>query len=1237
MRIRTGYSFRVAVGHLGDVISRIQELKWKVAPISDTNSTFGFNKWTKAAKKAGLRPIYGVELSVATPTVDDEKSVSDRWTFFAKKDLRSLHELIALATTNCDGEPSLTYMQAWSFDGIKIAGSSCQLEYIKDPKRADLYIGLSPSTPKALFNAAKKKGFKFLAVSDNVYPRKDDKEFYRITLGKRANTATYPQWILSDQEWRKALEYIADKKEQDSAIKNRDDAIKQCTAEMKHATLLVPEKPKTLRQMCIDGAKRVGINLKDKVYSDRLNKELKLIEEKKFEDYFYVISDMVNWAKQRMIVGPARGSSCGSLVCYLLNITTIDPIPYGLIFERFIDTTRTDLPDIDIDFSDQRRQMVFDYAEKKYGKDRVARLGTVTLFKPTSALNAAGVALQIPKWQVSKVLDGVIERSSGDSRAMNALEDTLAETENGRQLLKEFPEVKIAAQLEGHPNNSSQHAAGIVITQEPITEYVAVDYRTKSAMVDKKDAEDLNLLKIDALGLTQLSIFERVLQLIGKPDKNGYLESLPLNDKKAFDVLNKGHWAGIFQFTGGALQSLAKQIKTEQIEDMISITALARPGPMATGGANSWVKRKTGQEEIITLHPMLTELTKETQGVVTYQEQCMNIMRTIGNFSWEDTSAIRKAMSGRLGNEFFEKYRVNFIKGAKSNGIKPELAEEIFNTTCTFGCLSGDTILDLPGSNQHSPKKITIKQLFENGGRAKLVSSTSNRSAQNKRPLVQLYSKSKNLVHGQEAIKINRISSVVESGIKQTFELNLGDKKIRATKDHQFLTKSGWRRLEKLKIGQEIAVKGEKHKDKKWKGSGSGAHNKRTNASVVFLQKVEKLQKKYKICQNCKQAPYQETHHIDFDRQNNSDENLLPVCRPCHKSFHDKPKRFSRGWKVQWSTIKKIHKSKNEMTYDISMEPNDNYVANDIVTHNSWAFNRSHAVAYGLVSYWACYLKAHHPMEFAAATLDAEADPARQIALLRELKDEGIDYVAVDPDHSTDRWVPVTEGKNKRQYLVGPLTAIKGIGPSTVIKILEARKKNEPLSAKLIEKLKEGKTALDTLYPIADRVKHLHPDLTKINIVSKPTPIIKVQCDMVGPETGRYGEVEVMIIGVLNKIAPKDENEQVNIMKREAAGRKGVLSGPTAALNLFAEDDSDEIFCKIDRWNFERIGREVVERGRAGKAIYAIKGTVPKFFRMISVTAIKYLGDMDMDMDMSNKEESRSSKPSKLQAGEQNV
>lgn len=938
-----------------DVISRLKEINYPCAPISDTGSTFGFNKFTKLAKAQGLRPIYGVELAVSVRVLGQDRPVLDRWTFFAKKSLRPLHDLIGLATTNCGVDPTLTYSQALKAKGlIKIAGERLQLEELKKYAHDDdFYIGLSPSSPKQLCYNAIKCGYKFIATSDNVFPRREDLEFYRVTLGKRANTQTYPQFILSDKEWHSVLEYVADKKTRDKAIENRNAAMASCTAVMKHATLLVPEKPKTLRQMCIDGAKRTGTNLNDKVYKERLNRELALIEEKKFEDYFYVIADMVNWAKSRMIVGPARGSSCGSLVCYLLNITSIDPIPYGLIFERFIDTTRTDLPDIDIDFSDQRRQMVFDYAEKKYGSDRVARLGTVGMFKPRSALNQAGIALQIPRWMVEKVLDSVIERSSGDSRASKALEDTLTDTDAGRKMLHEYPEVKIAGRMESHPNNASQHAAGIVITQEPIAEYVAVDRRTKSAMVDKKDAEDLNLLKIDALGLTQLSIFERTCQLIGKPEHNGWLETLPTNDKKAFDVLNKAQWAGIFQFTGGALQSLAKMIKTSHIEDMISITALARPGPMATGGASSWVRRRTGQEKITTIHPMLTEITKETQGIVCYQEQCMNIMRTIGKFSWEDTSAIRKAMSGSLGNEFFEKYRNNFIKGSFENKIEKDLATEIFDQTCTFG---------------------------------------------------------------------------------------------------------------------------------------------------------------------------------------------------------------------------------------------------------SWAFNRSHAVAYGLVSYWCCYLKAHFPLEFCAATLDAESDPSRQIAILRELKEEGIDYISVDPKHSSAKWTPVKKGK--KQLLVGPLTAIKGIGPATVMEILKAREDKMPLRAGIAKRLAAAKTAIDTLYPVKDRVKKLHPDLKKIKIVSKPTPVREVQCGIEG---------EVMIIAVVNRIAPMDENEQVRVVKREQMGRKGKLEGPTLALNLFFRDDTDEIYCKIDRFAYDGLGKDVVERGRAGKSIYAVKGTVPRGFRMISVNDIRYLGDVDID------------------------
>jgi len=945
MRIRTGYSFRTAVGHLPDIIERLKEIKWKAAPISDRTSAFGFNRWSKLCAKHELRPIYGVELAVVS-SLGEKRPSPDYWTFFAKDSLRSIHELIALATANPGREPSLLYKQALAAQGvIKIAGERLQLERVKK-KDKDLYVALSPSTPIGLYKQAKAAGFRFIASGDNVFPRQADLELYRVALGKRAGTQTYPQWIIDDDEWMEAV-WFASERDKAAAIKARDNAIKQCRAELRKATLLKPERKKTLRQLCIEGAKKRSINLKDKVYAERLDRELKLIADKKFEDYFYILSDIVGWARDRMAVGPARGSSCGSLVCYLLDITTVDPIPYGLIFERFIDINRADLPDIDVDFSDKQREEVFKYIAEKYGEERMARLGTVMMYGPKSALQQAGISLRIPKWKVDKALDGIIERSSGDSRAMQQLEDTLKETINGQSLLNEFPEAMMASRMEGHPTTSSQHAAGVLVTDEPILEYVAVDSRTNAAMCDKKDAEDLNLLKIDALGLTQLSIFERALELIGEEGNFRFFDRLPLDDAAAFNVLSQHRFAGVFQFAGQALQSLVKQIEVTHLEDIISITALARPGPMATGGAGSWVRRKLGKEPISSYHPMLTELTKETLGITIYQEQVMKIVREMGGMSWEDTSAIRKAMSGRLGNEFFERYWLKFKDGALKNGIDEDTARLVWDQINTFG---------------------------------------------------------------------------------------------------------------------------------------------------------------------------------------------------------------------------------------------------------SWAFNRSHAVAYGLVSYYCCWLKAHYPVEFAAATLDAESDPAKQIALLRELKEEGIDYLAFDPDHSTDKWMPIKKGE--RTILVGPLTSIKGIGSATVREIMEARSSGTPLRATLKKRLDNAKTDIDTLFPIADKVKELHPDLGAINIVTAPTPVIDVQAD------GAFKDV--VIIGVASKIAPKDENEAVNVMKRGYA-----VNGPTAALNLFIKDDTDMIFCKVSRYDFERIGRQIVEQGRVGKSLYAIKGSVPPDFRMIKIKAVKYLGEID--------------------------
>lgn len=951
MRLRTGYSFRTAIGFLPEIINKLKAQGSKFAPISDRTSTFAYVEWAKLAKEVGLAPIYGVELAVV-PELGAKQPIISFWSFFAKDDLKPLHELIYLATSNPGREPSLLYKHALeaSRNGlIAIAGERTLIsEIVKhSDKKCDVFLALSPSTPKGLVAEAVAAKVKLIRSDDNYYTNSEDLELYRVMLGRHAGTQIYPRHILSDDEWKAAVEPFTEPKWREQAVKNYEAALKRCKAELKRATLLTPEKPKTLRQMCVDGAKVKGCNLKDPVYKERLDRELALIAEKQYEDYFFIIADLVKWAKARMIVGPARGSSCGSLVCYLLDITTIDPIPFNLIFERFIDITRKDLPDIDLDFSDERRQLVFDYAEQKYGAERVARLGTVGMFKPRSALKQAGMALQVPGWKTDKVLDSLIVRSSGDSRALNTLEDTLKGTEAGKTLMKDHPEVLIAARFEGHPNNASQHAAGIVITQEPVINYVAVDARTKATMCDKYDAETLNLLKIDALGLTQLSIFERTLQLVGKPDVSGYLETLPLDDQMAFDVLNDGKISGIFQFTGMALRSLTKQIKIKHIEDMISITALARPGPMATGGANSWVKRRVGMEKVSYPHPVFEPYLKETLGIVAYQEQVMQIGRQVGDLSWEDVTALRKAMSKSLGKEYFDQFGDRWKKAAAKKGIPKENLEKIWDDLCAFG---------------------------------------------------------------------------------------------------------------------------------------------------------------------------------------------------------------------------------------------------------AWAFNRSHAVAYGLVSYYCCWLKAHHPVEFAAATLDAEKDPGKQIAMLRELALEGIDYVSIDVDHSVDRWA--VAHRNGKQFLVGPLTAIKGVGPATLHEILEARKAKKELRPALAKKLANAKTEIDSLTPIADRIKAIMPDPAALKISSVPEAIINVQCGLHG---------DIVIFGVAKKIAPRDENEAVNIAKR--GGR--IITGPTQSLNMFIGDDTDEIFCKIDRFRFEELGRPITEKGRPGKSLYALKGTCPPDFRMLKVTNVRYIGELD--------------------------
>jgi len=914
-RIRTGYSFRKAAGHLATVAATLKEQGRTHAPITDTASTYGWVLWDKTVRAAGMKPCFGVELAVSSD-IKAKRPVVDYWTFLARDDLRPLHEIIGVATEQFRYEPLLTWDQAVSAsDHLNVVMGHRSAVGDIEP-RPHLWFGIGPAVGIGQMRRVIKSGHRFVAVSDNRFPGQGDRALYEMACGKRSDTQSYPQWIMSDSEWRtnvaNHLEEFSGNALVEIALANRDEILEASTATLQRAEMAHPDRPYTLMEMCQIGAERLGVDLGHQPYFDRLCRELELIVAKRFEDYFYMVSDIVMRARSSMMVGPARGSSCGSLVCYLLGITSVDPIPFGLLFERFIDINRADLPDIDIDFSEQHRDIIFRYVRDKYGAHRVARLGTVNLYQARSALRAAGMALDIPPWATA---------SLADQAELVGIEQAL----KGNLLLRQYPELALAAKLEGHPSHAGQHPAGIVITAGAVSDIVALDRRSGATMCDYRDAETLNLLKIDMLGLTQLSVFEDALKLANLASNALGLLS-PYNDQKALHVINSRRYAGIFQFNGQALQNLANQITITSIDDIVALTALARPGPLDSGEAQRWVRIRLNKEAPSTIHPLFEPILKPTLGVVIYQEQVMQICRAVG-MSWEEVSAVRRLISKSAGALELDKYEAAFELGCINNGI-----------------------------------------------------------------------------------------------------------------------------------------------DKK-----------------TFL-------------------------HL-------------------------------------WDVLR---------------------------ASGAYSFNKSHAVAYAIISYWCCWLKAHYPLEFAAATL-THAGEDTQIKLLRELEREGISYVPADKNVSIDKW---TVGNvDGRRMLVGPLSNIIGVGPKKQATILSARARpRERLPDSIGKLLANPRTKIDNLYPIRTEIRRLMPDPKALNITSQPIEISKVQAN---------GEKHVvMVFGRVEELREKIVND-------------------VSSLNLWIEDDSDRVFAKVSRYDFDFLGREIM---RHGAGYYAIKGTVPSDFRMIWIEGYRFIG-----------------------------
>jgi hypothetical protein len=1171
LRVRTEYSFKEAFGPLPRVIAQLQAIGCRAAGMVEMGGgTWGHIQWEKACTKADIQPMFGAEWA-CTATYDPDAEIRPIMWALAR-DTRALYTTTTLAHSQLvRGMPSLTHEQALAAQGlVKFAGGALATEELA--AHDDTYIDVNPGSALSQRRAvalARRTGRPLVITSDNYFPAPNDLKTFNYVGRQQKPT---PQWILNwdDPHLRMAFPGLTDE-DLAAAIRGATEVAEQLQGvKLQKAPLI--SVPGDLRSLCEAGREARAIAGWGQPYIDRLERELALIHEKQFESYFLVVADMVSWAKQRMLVGPARGSAAGSLVCYLLGITEVDPIPYGLIFERFVDVTRADLPDIDLDFPDAQRDTVYEYLAERYGRENVARIGTIGSYKPKSALVQVCKRLGIPPYETFAVKNAMFVRSSGDSRANNCLIDTLNETVPGREFLEKYPAATAAGDLEGHAAGTGVHAAGVCVCNEPVSNFCTVAGGVMQ--VDKYDAEALNLLKIDALGLRTLGIIEDTGVVTREQ-----LYSLRFDDPNVFRLFNERKYAGIFQWEGRALQTVTDQLRITRFDDLEQITALARPGPLGGGAATRYIERHEGRESHEYVHPSMAEYLDESYGLVLYQEQVLRMCREIGHMSWDDATLLRKAMSKSYGKEYFSKFEDKFVAGAKLEGIGESDARQMWDQINSHGawsfnkCTSGATLAKLAHSSIRFPAGwVRIDELYD-----AYVENPSPWIRQ-QQSMPWLYS-----VHPDGRAYPHKVKAIYKNGPKPCLKFTFADgTEVVCTADHKFVINSAWRPAGVSRPGDGWLMAENEPTPFRRGMNPSGVKTGRKAAEA----RHDKAQK----CERCGRGHSRmELHHRDFEHGDIRPWDVEWLCPSCHKKEHyaaGRTKRNEKGMRLAWKELIRIEDAGVVETYDIEMEEHHNFVINGgLVTHNS------HSVSYAILSYWTAWLKAHHPLEYAAACLRHAKDDQSVVDLLRELTREGVRYIAFDPELSAADWT--VQG----DMIVGGFKNIVGVGDSKAEAFVLSRAAGRYTEGQQ-RMLENPDIKYSALYPVHERYGEYFSDPESMGIRAG-TRLTEIR-DF--PEEG-----EVVFIGMMTEKDQRDENETVRVARRK--GRR--VRGPSLFCDLSLVDDSTStpITLRVDRWQYEPYGRLIMERAIEGKEFFLIRGHKIRGYPMVKFERIKCLSN----------------------------
>ncbi|NTU69417.1 DNA polymerase III subunit alpha, partial [bacterium] len=547
---------------------------------------------------------------------------------------------------------------------------------------------------KNLFLLGEKTNTKIVATKDVHYINKDDREAAEILLcTQTGKTMDDPDRMTIDTDLS-----LTSQEEMINAFKNNPEVIENTVEISNKCNLDIKFGENHLPHFKVPKGKEVDEFLRDEVYKglleryntksvEKLSKEIKsradyelgVIQRTGFASYFLIVQDFVRFAKREgIMVGPGRGSAAGSIVSYALKVTDIDPLKFNLLFERFLNEERIAMPDIDMDFADSRREEVIQYVINKYGADHVAQIITFGTMMARGAIRDVGRALGMSYGEV----DVIAKMMPTGLHLLEAI-DAVPEL---KTLYKTDPKITrlldLSIRLEGVARHASTHAAGVVISPKPLTEYVPLQKATKGetsivTQYQMGDLESLGLLKMDFLGLSNLTVIQDALEIIEAVEKiNLDINTLPLDDEKTFKMLSKGETTGVFQLESDGMKRVLKDLKPTKFEDIVAVVALYRPGPMQW--IDSYVKRKHGKEAVKYLHPKLENSLSETYGIPVYQEQVMQIAKDIAGFSGPQADILRKAMGKKI-KALMDKQKILFIEGAGKNGFTKEQAIEIFS------------------------------------------------------------------------------------------------------------------------------------------------------------------------------------------------------------------------------------------------------------------------------------------------------------------------------------------------------------------------------------------------------------------------------------------------------------------------------------------------------------------------------------------------------------------------------